>query len=125
MSRQIDDSRNRAASPPPFPRLAATALTPPVPGGIATVVVWGTEAGSFMRAVFPGIEDKRILYRRLKDGRDVVDEVIGVGAGLELVSVTAVRSGVTPGTSEAGPQAEAISAASRDRASRRISRMIC
>jgi hypothetical protein len=53
-----------------------------------------------------------------------VDEDTGGGTGFE-VSVTVERSVVIPGAAESGPQAEAASITSRDRASRRVNRMIC
>jgi len=64
---------------PFFPPLAVTPLTPPRPGGIAALLVWGSEAGNFLRRLFPGLEPGGIVFRRLKDaGGRIVDEVLAL-----------------------------------------------
>ncbi len=61
-----------------LPALAASPLTPPRLGGIATIIVWGRDAGRFMRTLFTGIEPGMLTYRRLTDGDQAVDEVLAL-----------------------------------------------
>jgi len=57
-------------------KLAVTSLTPAQPGGIATVVVWGDDAGSFMRRLFPSILPGSVVYQRVGKDTEVIDEVL-------------------------------------------------